>query len=162
MVHFDSFYFIFFFELIATEKNCNSSSNKIIFLSNAFESLGIKNSNNDNTKLYKGIPITEEIIDFEGFDNENGTDQLIIPNIVHLLYLQTTTIKFYQAVNIYSIYLNQNPDQIYIHCDNCSFHGHYWEQITSIKGLKEKIRLNKLPYHDTIFGVKYGWVNHHR
>lgn len=101
-----------------------------------------------------------DITDFEGFDNKNGTDRYIVPNIVHLIYLQMTTIKFYQAVNIYSILLNQNPDLIYLHCDNCSFHGFYWEQINSIKELKQKIVIKKLEFHDTIFGKKQGWVHH--
>jgi hypothetical protein len=121
----------------------------------------------NSSKKNNIIQIREDIIDFEGFDNskrEHGSqeNELIVPNIVHLLYFQSTEIKFYQVINIYSIYLNQNPDLIYIHCDNCSFHGQYWQEIQSVKGLREIIILNQIKFHDTIFGKKYGWVNHHR
>jgi hypothetical protein len=104
-----------------------------------------------------------DIFDFEGFDNkENGSSEYIVPNIVNLLYLRTSEIKFYQAVCIYSIYLNQKPDVIYLHCDKCNFSGHYWKEMNSISDLRKRIRVNKIDFHDTIFGVKYGWINHHR
>jgi len=117
-------------------------------------------ANSETVERYENTDY--DIIDFEGFDNETGLDYNIIPNIVHLLYLNTTNVSFYQAVNIYSIFLNQNPDKIYMHCDNCSFHGHYWNQINSIIELKRKLVIHKIPFHDTIFGQKYGWVHHHR
>lgn len=41
-------------------------------------------------------------------------------------------------------------------------HGHYWDEINSIPDLKRRVILHKIPFHDTIFGKKYGWVNHHR
>jgi hypothetical protein len=103
-----------------------------------------------------------EIVDFEGFDNENGSEKYIVPNIVHLIFFETTEIKFYQAINIYSIYLNHGPDWIYVHCDNCSLHGHYWNEINSIKDLSKRIKLKQVQFRETIFGVKYGWINHHR
>ena len=104
----------------------------------------------------------EEIIDFEGFDNENGLDFNIVPNIVHLIYLQETNIKFYQVINIFAIYLNHKPDFIYIHCDDCAFYGKYYEKLKSFQELWNIIKIKKIPYKDTIFGVKYGWINHHR
>lgn len=103
-----------------------------------------------------------DIFDFEGFDNQNGTDHMIIPNIVHLLYLQTTNFTFYQMINIFSIYLIQKPDLIYIHCDNCSFHGERWDRIRAIDDLRERLVIHPIAFHETIFGIKYGWVNHHR
>lgn len=104
-----------------------------------------------------------DILDFEGFNNETGHTDYIVPNIVHLLYFGITELKFYQLINIYSIYINHKPDWIYIHCDNeCSFRGTYWQEIQAIDDLRSRIRLNKIPYRSTIFGVKYGWINHHR
>lgn len=104
----------------------------------------------------------DEWLDFEGFNNKNGTDKLIVPDIVHLLYLQHTEIKFYEMINIFSIYLNHKPSLIYLHCDNCSFHGKYWHQIKRHTELFKIIRINSIPFHSTIFGIEYGWVNHHR
>jgi hypothetical protein len=105
---------------------------------------------------------SQEIFDFEGFDNENGSDTQIVPNIIHLIYLETTEIQFYQAMNIYSIYLNHAPELIFIHCDNCSFHGHYWNEIKSIRSLFNRIKLKPLKFHYTIFGVNYGWPHYHQ
>jgi hypothetical protein len=101
-----------------------------------------------------------DMFDFEGFDNQTGSDRLIVPNIVHLIYLNSTEIKFYQAINIYSIFLNQKPEKIFIHCDNCSFSGHYWKQINSIKELSEVLKINQIPVKDKIFGIKYGYIEH--
>ena len=103
-----------------------------------------------------------DILDFEEFDNQKGANSYIVPNIVHLLYLQTTEIQFYQALNIYSIFLNLKPDLIYIHCDDCRLHGHYWEEMNSIQDLKNIIQVKQLQFHRTIFGKEYGWINHHR
>ena len=67
----------------------------------------------------------DDYLDFEGFDSINGVNKTIVPDIVHLLFLQQTKLEFYQIINIYSIYYNHQPKLIYFHCDNCSFHGKY-------------------------------------
>lgn len=114
--------------------------------------------NNDNLRLFD---IDENVIlDFEGFDNVNGTDRYIVPNIFHLIYLNTPNIKFYQAINIYSIFLNHKPDLIVIHCDNCTFWGYYWNEIQSIDELSKIVKLNKLPNIKTIFGKKFKFIQH--
>ena len=96
-------------------------------------------------------------LDFLGFDNINGVNKSIVPNIVHLIYLNETKIKFYQMICIFSIYFNHKPELIYFHCDDCSFHGKYWEQIRSYKELWSIIKIHKIPYKEKIFGKKYGW-----
>ena len=101
-----------------------------------------------------------EILNFENFNNVNGSHKFIVPNIVHLIYLRVPFIKFYQALCIYSIFLNHNPELIYIHCDNCSFTGYYWDEINSIEPLRKKIRIHELPTRNHIFGIKYGWIQH--
>lgn len=105
----------------------------------------------------KSIKIYEDIIDFEGFDNINGLNRSIIPNIVHLLYLQQPYIKFYQLINIFTIYYNHRPDNIYIHCDNCSFAGKHFETLQNHKPIWDIIKFYRIPYKETIFGVKYGY-----
>ncbi len=65
-------------------------------------------------------------------------------------------------IGIFAIYLNQNPDYIFINCDNCSFTGHSWKRMNSIGDLKRRIVVRQLAFHDTIFGQKYCWINHHR
>ena len=98
-----------------------------------------------------------DFYDFEGFNNSDekaNFTRIIVPNIVHIVYLQFTEIKFYQMVNIFSIFLNHKPDKLYIHCDDCSFHGKYWDQIQSVRELVKIIVLKKVDKHDTVFGVK--------
>lgn len=123
-----------------------------------------KNSNTSLPAEFLEKPFTynDDLIDFEGFDNVNGVDHNIVPNIVHLLYLQETDIKFFQMINIFSIYFNLKPDSIYIHCDKCDFKGMYYEKLKSYKELWDIVEIKKIPYKETIFGVKYGWINHHR
>ena len=68
-----------------------------------------------------------QYIDFESFDNANGSDHFIVPNIVHMIYLdrklpnKKPKFEFAHMIALYSIFLNQNPDKIYIHCDVCEF-----------------------------------------
>ncbi len=101
-------------------------------------------------------PLDWNFVDFEGFDNHAGFESNIIPNIVHLIFYKTKQISFYQAINIYSIYLNHNPDFIYFHCDgDCAFNGYYWNQINSILGLKKKIQLHSFQLKDTIFSQEF-------
>jgi hypothetical protein len=143
---------LFYLSLLLINTLLSSRIKYIELISNSIQ----HHSDNSSTKVH-------DVFDFEGFDNrENGSSVYIVPNTVNLLYLNTSVFKFYQVVCIYSIYLNQKPDVIYLHCDTCNFHGHYWDQMNSISDLKKRFRINKLEFHDTIFGVKYGWVNHHR
>jgi len=100
--------------------------------------------------------IEKAIIDFEGFDFRNGLNQTIIPNIVHLLFINKTEIKFYEFVNILSIFFHHKPDNIYIHCDDCSFKGKYFEILQKNKELWSIIRLLKITFKNKIFGIKPG------
>jgi mannosyltransferase OCH1-like enzyme len=118
-----------------------------------------KKSNTDNFE-YASIRRTDDILSFENFDNQNGSNESIVPNIVHLIYFEKSSLKFYEMINIFSIFFNHKPDVIYIHCDDCSFSGKYWEKIVAFKSLWAIIRINQVQKTQTIFGVKYGWVQH--
>jgi mannosyltransferase OCH1-like enzyme len=97
--------------------------------------------------------LEKDVIDFENFNNHDGAGSPIIPNIVHLIFFKTKEISFYQAINIFSIYLNHNPDYIYMHCEvDCLFSGLYWNQIVKIQGLKNKIKFSRFVLQKTIFG----------
>jgi hypothetical protein len=105
--------------------------------------------------------IDYDMVEFEGFDNKNGSSySFVVPNLVHLIYLNMSEIKFYQAISLYSIYLNQKPDLILIHCDRCNFTGFYWQQMNSINDLRNRIVLKNINTENTIFGKKYGWLTH--
>ena len=104
----------------------------------------------------------QEFIDFEGFDNQNGTSHPIIPNIVHYLFLDKPTIEFYHMVNIFSLFFNHRPEKIYFHCDDCSFTGKFFEALKSNKELWSLIDIHHIPPKKTIFGQEYGFGNFHR
>ena len=141
----------------------------------------IKNIMEDARNKSKTIQLNEDIIDFEGFDNINGVNRPIVPNIVHLLYLQQPYIKFYQLVNILTIYYNHGPDHIYFHCDDCNFkgkiieiitinpeiylnlkikkkQGKYFDILRNYKPIWKLIKFYKIPFKKTIFGVSYGFI----
>ncbi len=118
----------------------------------------------NSKKLTENIDNTD-FFSFENFDNENGYNRSIVPNIVHLIYFQKSTpknvsLKFHEMINIFSIFFNHNPDLIYLHCDYCLFSGKYWSKIRAYEKLWKIIRFNYIPPTNTIFGVKYGNVNH--
>ena len=121
------------------------------------------NSNSYEIKIEKpASDVDYDFFDFEGFDNndENANHtRIIVPNIVHLVYLGGKEIAFYQMINIFSIFLNQRPDKIYIHCDNCTFTGRYWNEILSVGELRDMIVLKQVAYHNTIYGIQAG-VHH--
>jgi hypothetical protein len=104
----------------------------------------------------------QELIDFEGFDNQNGTSHPIIPNIAHYIFLNKPTIEFYHMVNIFSLFFNHRPEKIYFHCDNCSFTGKFFDALKSNKELWSLIDIHHIPPKKTIFGQEYGYGNFHR
>lgn len=135
-------------EILIFIKSNSSKSNLNQFTANI--------NNRSNSKEINAIQMSQDLIDFEGFDHINGAPEPIIPNIVHLLYLQQPYIKFDQLVNILSIYFNHKPDFIYIHCDNCSFTGKYFEILRNYRIVWKMIKFYKIPFKKTIFGTSYG------
>ena len=113
-----------------------------------------------NTENYTKSLI-DDFMDFEGFDNNRENfSSLIVPNYIHLIFLNKNEFKFYEYVNIYAVFLNQKPDRIYLHCDLCDFKGRYWEEMNSIEELRKIFVINRIPTHNTIFGKKVGWIHH--
>ena len=105
--------------------------------------------------------LIDDFMDFEGFDNnKDNFSSLIVPNYIHLIFLNKNEFKFYEYVNIFAIFLNQKPDRIYLHCDLCDFKGRYWEEMNSIEELRKIFVINRIPTRDTIFGTKAGWIHH--
>jgi hypothetical protein len=109
--------------------------------------------------------IESDLIDFEGFDNVHGSPEYIVPNIIHFVFLNRSDIRFTEMINIFAAYLNQKPESICIHCDNCLFFGKYWlmiEQKKELFSIIKLIRLPKLQY--AIFGkaILNGWDTYHK
>lgn len=101
----------------------------------------------------------DELIDFEGFDNETGLDRLIVPNIVHFIRFNKSEISFVDFVVIQAAYRNQRPDYIYLHTDTERFTGRYWDAIQSDYGLMSRIRVLPIEAPSEIFGqpLSEGW-----
>ena len=108
--------------------------------------------------------LSKDILDFEGFNNDklNESSPMIVPNIIHIIYMNKTELRFHEMVCIFSIFLNQKPDTILIHCENCSFHGVYWEKIEKVKALRKLIRFNQIPVRRSIFGLQGSYSTSHR
>lgn len=132
----------------------NSNSSKLSLPHETVEIIQKPNVSNNRYELE--IVENDDFIDFEDFNNTNGLDYDIIPNIVHLLYLNQPYLRFFEMVNIFSIFFNHKPDKIYFHCDNCSFSGKYFNVIRNYPDLWNIISIHKIPFHKTIFRKKYG------
>lgn len=97
----------------------------------------------------------DEIINFENFDHIHGHPTPIVPNIVHLLYLNNPVIDFDQMINIFSIFLNHGPDRVYFHCSNCSFTGKYFDAIKANTDIWKRIVIHPITLYRTIFGKAF-------
>ena len=125
------------------------------------QSISIQNSEVKYSSQNCTKSLIDDFMDFEGFDNnKDNFSSLIVPNYIHLIFLNKNEFKFYEYVNIYAVFLNQKPDRIYLHCDLCDFKGRYWEEMNSIEELRKIFVINRIPTRDTIFGTKAGWIHH--
>lgn len=82
--------------------------------------------------------------DFDGFDNETGSDDFIVPNIIHLIRFNQTEFSFVDYICIQSAFRNHGPDQFYIHTNNppeSLFKGKYWELVKKDKDLYSRINV---------------------
>ena len=101
------------------------SSNLAIPLSSSDDFPSIKSTNNK----------------FEGFDNETGSDQFLVPNIVHYIRFNKTEFSFVDYICIRSAYLHHRPDFIYFHTNVGNFTGRYWDRMANELELYERIRI---------------------
>jgi hypothetical protein len=104
--------------------------------------------------------LDNDIIDFEGFNNRIDYNKKIVPNLIHLIYLNQPFVSFYQMINIYAIYLNHRPDFIYMHCDECGFYGKYWNEINKLDNLRRIIRVHKIRFSYRIFNKPIVFIEH--
>ncbi len=103
----------------------------------------------------------EEIINFEGFNNETGSDDLIVPNLIHYVHLNQEIIEFHLFLSILSVWLNHKPDFIYLHCNPCNYTGRYWNTLQNMKELKSKLIIKPLKNKKTtLFNREPGWIHH--
>ena len=103
----------------------------------------------------------DEWLNFEGFNNELGCNKFIVPNIVHYVNLKQSNIQFALFLSILSVWLNQKPDYIYLHCDDCDYNGKYWKAIENIKELRSIIKINRFEnLNMKIFNQSINYIHH--
>jgi len=96
-------------------------------------------------------------IDFENFNNETGSKNLIVPNYIHYVQFDKSNISFVTLVCMLSAYYNHGPSKIYLHT-NIVPEGRYYEILKSILGDKLKFKDLDKPTH--VFGQKLSSVQH--
>ena len=91
---------------------------------------------------------------FHGFNNQSGSSEFIVPNIVHYIRFNETIFSFVEYICIRSTFINHNPDFIYFHTDVANFSGKYWDQMVNESELYAKIRIIPAELPADIFGQK--------
>lgn len=107
-------------------------------------------NNNDRYKMFERNILQTS---FEGFNNETGVDEFIVPNIVHFIRFKKANFSFADAVTVLAAFKNQRPDKIMFHADDVNFVGPYWDKIRTTSGLVYEIVNITVP--DTIYGQKF-------
>lgn len=96
-------------------------------------------------------------MDFDGFNNETGASNYIVPNIIHSIRFNMTEYSFVDYLCLRAAFLRQRPDYVYIHTDvpnpgNGGFRGKYWDMIKLDKKLMSSIRFLPIELASEIFG----------
>lgn len=99
-----------------------------------------------------------DIVDFTYADNATGFQFNVVPNIVHFVKLGDEPLGFVEVVCMRAAALQQRPEALMIHCDNCESvkKAPYWDLVKDIPGLA----LRSIEQPKDIFGVKFGWIQH--
>ena len=118
--------------------------------------------NDTMNTMSEDVTMFDDILHFEGFDNENAslTRPRIVPNVVHLLFMNKTALRFHEMICLLSIYMNHRPDRIIIHCENCSFTGYYWDKALAYENMSKVVRLHRIPVYRTIYNQQIQWLEH--
>ena len=88
-------------------------------------------------------------------NNETGSDQLIVPNIIHYVRFNKAEYSFVDYVCLKAALRNHRPDQFYIHTDvGDSFTGKYWDWIKQDEELYSRIRIIQTELPLKIYGQK--------
>ncbi|XP_077516391.1 uncharacterized protein LOC144126221 [Amblyomma americanum] len=81
-----------------------------------------------------------------------------VPNIVHFVRLGDAPLSFIEVVCMRAAWLQQDPEVLMIHCDNCSatIQSPNWRHIKDIP----RLTLRYVERPQTIFGINVSWVQH--
>ena len=130
----------------------------IIFdISSDSENPTVPEINNKSKKIERPLLYIEnnKYLDFEGFDNNVGDVEYIVPNVIHYVNLNRSEISYEQYTSILSVIHFQHPTHIFIHlAQDTNMNGKYWNLLLNNEKINKLIKLKQLNYKDTIFDVK--------
>jgi len=96
-------------------------------------------------------------MDFEHFDNETGSRNLIVPNLMHYVHLDKNTLNFVSLICMLSAFYNHRPAKMYLHT-NIQPEGHYFEIFQKVVG--DRLEINEIVKPTHVFGQKLSSVQH--
>ena len=136
----------------------------ILFALKSYNNQNGHTRNHINDPLYN-YEITSAI-DFEYLAsvvsnlNETGFTNYIVPNVVHYVRFEDHYVDFVMYVSIKSVLLNQQPDQIVIHCDCNQLRGKYWDLLAAENAISNVISVQKLDRPIKVFNQPLSSVYH--
>jgi Glycosyltransferase sugar-binding region containing DXD motif len=96
---------------------------------------------------------------FEGFNNETGVDEFIVPNVIHYIRFNKTSFSFVDYVCIRSAWINHRPEIIYFHTNVDKFSGVYWDRMVQDAEFFQRIKVVPIELPSEVFGqpLSTGW-----
>ncbi|KAL3186892.1 hypothetical protein MRX96_004705 [Rhipicephalus microplus] len=85
-------------------------------------------------------------------------DATFVPNIVHFVRLGNVPLSFIEVVSIRAAWLQQKPDYLMVHCNNCTAttESENWKHIKDIP----RLTLRYVEKPETIFGINISCIEH--
>ena len=98
-------------------------------------------------------------IRFDGFNNETGADEFIVPNVIHYIRFNKTSFSFVDYVCIRSAWINHRPETIYFHTNVDKFSGVYWDRMVQDAEFFQRIKVVPIKLPSEVFGqpLSTGW-----
>jgi len=96
-------------------------------------------------------------IDFEHFNNETGSRNLIVPNLMHYVHFDKKTLNFVSLICMLSAFYNHKPTKIYLHT-NIQPEGHYFDVFQKVVG--NRLEINEIVKPTHVFGQRLSSVQH--
>lgn len=90
---------------------------------------------------------------------EVTNEETLIPNVIHYVVFDKTSIDFVFYLSLLSALKIQKPERISIHCNCDHLNGEYWDKIKQIDSNKT-ITLNIIPKPTHVFGQLLSSVYH--
>ena len=84
----------------------------------------------------------------------------MIPNYIHIIRLNQSELRFFEAVCLKSVFVIQRPDKIFVHTDDTRLRGQYWDALFRIPGFKSRLFVKRVELPEKVFGNWFFWTAH--